>query len=264
MPDLTKEQLVAETAAKRAGTAMLRMVGRLRHIRKKGRIDLVTEADLRAERIILDVIRNAFPGDNILSEEAGARNAPASARTWIIDPLDGTTNFAHGFPFFSVSIALQLAREPVLGVVYIPSSRELFEASRGRGAFLNKRPIRVSATAGIGDALLGTGFPYYVHEQAERLLSLFEKMIVTAQGVRRPGAASIDLAYVAAGRLDGFWEEGLKPWDTAAGLVLVEEAGGVLSTFRGDPYSPYDNTILAANPAIHAEMLRILREPEKG
>jgi myo-inositol-1(or 4)-monophosphatase len=263
-PDFTKEQLVAEKAAKRAGTALLRMVGRIRHIRKKGRIDLVTEADLRAERIILDVIQDAFPGDNILSEEAGARSSPASARTWIIDPLDGTTNFAHGFPLFAVSIALHLERQPVLGVVYIPSSRELFEASKGRGAFLNKRPIRVSAIAGVGDALLGTGFPYYVHEQAERLLSLFGRMIVTAQGVRRPGAASIDLAYVAAGRLDGFWEEGLKPWDTAAGVVLVEEAGGVLSTFGGAPYSPFDNTIVAANPAIHAEMLKVLREPKKG
>jgi myo-inositol-1(or 4)-monophosphatase len=261
MPDFTKEQLVAEKAAKRAGTALLHMVGRIRHIRKKGPIDLVTEADLRAERIILDAIQNAFPGDNILSEEAGARNSTTAARTWIIDPLDGTTNFAHGFPFFAVSIALQLEREPVLGVIYIPSSRELFEASRGRGAFLNKRPIRVSTIAGIGDALLGTGFPYYIHEQAQRIMPLFGRMIVTAQGVRRPGAASIDLSYVAAGRLDGFWEEGLKPWDTAAGVVLVEEAGGVLTTFEGTPYSPYDHTIVAANPAIHADMLKILREP---
>jgi myo-inositol-1(or 4)-monophosphatase len=261
MLDFTKEQLVAEKAAKRAGTALLRMVGRIRHIRKKGPIDLVTEADLRAERIILDAIQNAFPGDNILSEEAGARNSLTETRTWIIDPLDGTTNFAHGFPFFAVSIALQLERKPVLGVVYIPSSRELFEASRGRGAFLNKRPIRVSTIARIGDALLGTGFPYYIHEQAHRIMPLFGRMIASAQGVRRPGAASIDLSYVAAGRLDGFWEEGLKPWDTAAGVVLVEEAGGVLSTFEGTPYSPYDHTIVAANPAIHADMLKILREP---
>jgi len=262
MPDFTKEQLVAEKAAKRAGTALLRMVGRIRHIRKKGPIDLVTEADLRAEGIILDAIQNAFPGDNILSEEAGARNSPAAARTWIIDPLDGTTNFAHGFPFFAVSIALRLEREIVLGVVYIPTSRELFEASRGRGAFLNKRPIRVSTTAGIGDALLGTGFPYDIHERPERILPLFGGMIAAAQGVRRPGAAAIDLAYVAAGRLDGFWEEGLKPWDTAAGVILVEEAGGVLSTFEGAPFSPHDNTILAANPFIHAQMLEILREKQ--
>jgi myo-inositol-1(or 4)-monophosphatase len=263
MPDFTKEQMVAERAAKKAGTALLRMVGRIRHIRKKGPIDLVTEADLRAERIVLDAIQNAFPDDNILSEEAGAQNSPTTARTWIIDPLDGTTNFAHGFPFFAISIALQLERKPVLGVVYIPASRELFEASRGRGAFLNKKPIRVSTIARLGDALLGTGFPYYIHEQARRIMPLFGRMIGKAQGVRRPGAASIDLSYVAAGRLDGFWEEGLKPWDTAAGVVLVEEAGGVLSTFRGDAYCPYDNTILAANPAIHAEMLKILREPEE-
>jgi myo-inositol-1(or 4)-monophosphatase len=263
MSDLTKEQQVAEEAAKRAGTSLLRMLGRVRNIRKKGPIDLVTEADLRAERIILEAIRNNFPGDNILSEEAGTRNASASARTWIIDPLDGTTNFAHGFPFFAVSIALQLEHEPVLGVVYIPSSKELFKASRGQGAFLNKRPIRVSKTAGIVDALLGTGFPYYVHEQAQRLVPLFGRMIVAAQGVRRPGAASIDLAYLAAGRFDGFWEEGLKPWDTAAAIVLVEEAGGVVSTFDGSPYSPYENTIVAANPAIHPEMLKILRE-QKG
>lgn len=263
MHDFTRERLVAEKAAKRAGTALLRMLGRIRHIRKKGRIDLVTEADLRAERIILDVIQTAFPGDNVLSEEAGARNAAAATRTWIVDPLDGTTNFAHGFPLFAVSIALQLERKPVLGVVYIPSSRELFEACSGRGAFLNKRPIRVSTAARIDDALLGTGFPYYVHDKAQRVLSLFGKMILAAQGVRRPGAASLDLAYVAAGRLDGFWEEGLKPWDTAAGALLVEEAGGVLSTYDGTPYSPYDDTLVAANPAIHAEMLKILRDTEK-
>jgi len=264
MTDLTKEQAVAEKAAKRAGTALLRMVGRVRHISKKGRIDLVTEADLKAESIIIDAIQNAFPHDHILSEEAGERNSQTGDRTWIIDPLDGTTNFAHGFPSYAVSIAFQLKHEPVLGVVYIPSSRELFEASRGRGAFLNKRPIRVSRAAKIGDALLGTGFPYYIHDRARSILSLFGKMLLAAQGVRRPGAASVDLCYVGAGRLDGFWEEGLKPWDTAAGMVLVEEAGGVVSTYEGETYSPFDQTIVAANPSIHAEMLKLVRESVNG
>ncbi len=233
--------------------------GTVNHIMKKGEIDLVTEADIQAEKAVLDILRRAYPDDSILSEEAGEREQ-SSHRTWVIDPLDGTTNFAHAFPFFAVSIALEVRGKTVLGLVSNPYMNEHFEARAGAGAKLNAKPIRVSATRRVKDALIGTGFPYDVHEKPDRVMSLFRKMIVAAQGIRRPGSAAIDLCYVAAGRLDGFWEQGLKPWDTAAGALIVEEAGGCLSTIDGGPYSPYSETILAANPYIHEEMMRILAE----
>jgi len=254
-----KELAIVREAARVTGKILGRMFGQVYNITKKGDIDLVTEADLKAEKTILEILERHFPGDNILSEEAGS-NCKTSDRTWLIDPLDGTTNFAHGFPFFAVSIALEVEKEIVLGVVYNPYMQEYFEAVKGMGAYLNERPLKVSETPTLGESLLGTGFPYNIHEKPERVMEVFAKMVVLAQGVRRPGAAALDLCYVAAGRLDGFWEEGLKPWDTAAGAVIVKEAGGTLTTFEGEPYNPYLETIVATNNLIHSAMVRALSE----
>jgi myo-inositol-1(or 4)-monophosphatase len=252
-----KEIDVASQAAMATGNILSRMCGQVDHITKKSDIDLVTEADLQAEKIILRILRRHFPHDNIISEEAG-NDGQGSKRTWLVDPLDGTTNFAHAFPFFAVSIALEVEEEIVLGIVYNPCMREYFEAVAGKGAYLNKKPLHVSKTSSLGESLLGTGFPYTIHDEPERVMELFEKMIVLAQGVRRPGSAALDLCYVAAGRFDGFWEEGLKPWDTAAGVVIVKEAGGTLTTFEGEPYNPYLKSIVAANPLIHGAMIHTL------
>ncbi len=253
-----KELAVAREAAKAAGKILSRMLGNTHHIMKKGEIDLVTEADLAAEKIILEIVSNKFPKDNILAEEAGRRDE-ASNRTWLIDPLDGTTNFAHRFPFFAVSIALEIEKEIVMGVVYNPHMGEFFEAAKGNGAYLNGELLRVSATFSLQESLLATGFPYDVHERSEGVLKLLEKMIVRAQGIRRLGSAALDLCYVAAGRLDGFWEESLKPWDTGAGDVIVREARGRLTNFGGEPYNPYLGSVVASNGLIHNEMLEVLR-----
>jgi len=254
-----KELHVAGLAARGAGGILNRLFGQVDHIKKKGEIDLVTEADLMAEKSILEAIGRSFPDDNVLAEESG-RHGKVSDRTWLIDPLDGTTNFVHGFPFFAVSIALEIKGQIVLGVVYNPFMDEYFEAARGTGAYLNKKPIKVSEVNTLGESLLGTGFPYYVHEGPQRVVDHFRRMLVAAQGLRRPGSAAIDLCYVAAGRLDGFWEEGLKPWDTAAGMVIAEEAGGKVSTYDGRPYSPYEKNIVAANLHIHGAMIEVLKE----
>ncbi len=254
---LKKELDVTYEATRAAGKILNRMFGQVSHIAKKGDIDLVTEADFQVEKAVLEIIRRNFPQDNILSEETG-EHKEVSERTWIIDPLDGTTNFVHGFPFFAISIALEVENEIVLGVVHNPHMDEHFEAVRGKGAFLNKKPIKVSQTLNLAESLLATGFPYNIHEKPEMVMELFEKMVVTAQGVRRPGSAAIDMCYVAAGRLDGFWEEGLKPWDTAAGTVIVKEAGGILTTFQGESYTPYLKSVVASNPFVHNMMLKVL------
>jgi len=252
-----KESAVAQRAAGRAGDILTRMLGSPNSIMKKGEIDLVTEADLAAEQAVLGIIGEAFPADRILSEEAGVREAPSS-RTWIIDPLDGTTNYAHGFPFFAVSIALAVENETVLGVVYNPCMEEFFLAQKGRGTFLNGEPLHVTETAGLEDALLATGFPYDVHEHPDRVMTLFKRFLVRAQGIRRLGTAALDMCYVAAGRLDGFWEQDLHPWDTAAGDILVREAGGHVTTFSGGAYTPYEKTVLASNGLIHEDMVAVV------
>lgn len=254
---LEDESIVAREAVKAAGKILSCMLGNAHHIVKKGEIDLVTEADLAAEKIILEIVGHNFPKDNILSEEAGRRDE-ASNRTWLIDPLDGTTNFAHRFPFFAVSIALEIESEVVLGVVYNPYMNEFFEASKGKGTYLNGELLRVSGTTTLQESLLATGFPYDVHERSEGVLKLLEKMIVRAQGIRRLGSAALDLCYVAVGRLDGFWEESLKPWDTGAGDIIVREAGGRLTTFWGEPYNPYLGSVVASNGLIHDEMVKVL------
>ncbi|MBW1729442.1 MAG: inositol monophosphatase [Deltaproteobacteria bacterium] len=254
-----KELTVASEAAKKAGKILNETFGRVHHIMKKGEIDLVTEADLNSEKAILTVLSEAFPKDNILSEETGNQDH-LSQRTWLVDPLDGTTNFAHGFPFYCVSIALEVDQELMVGVVYNPYMNELFQAIRGQGATLNGKPIHTSQTSSISEALLGTGFPYDIHQRSEGVLDLFRRMVLVAQGVRRAGSAALDLCYVAAGRLDGFWEQSLKPWDTAAGCVILLEAGGRLSTYNGGAYDPYKNTIVGSNPFIYDEMMHIIRQ----
>lgn len=255
---LENEREVAGRAAKAAGEILKGKLGKVHHIGRKGEIDLVTEADLAAEKIILRMLNNHFPKDNILSEEAGAHEG-SSSRTWIIDPLDGTTNFAHGFPFFAVSIGLEIEGEFVLGIVYNPFMNEFFEARKGRGAFLNRKPISVSHARNLRESLLATGFPYDIQERGNRIFERFRTMALSSQGIRRAGSAAIDMCYVAAGRLDGLWEENLKPWDTAAGAVIVLEAGGLLSTFEGQAFTPYGTSLVACTPLIHTEMLKALK-----
>ncbi len=251
------EQEIAGRAARSAGDMLKHKFGNVQQIRKKGETDLVTEADLAAEKIVMEMLHHYFPKDNILSEEAGGLGG-SSARTWIIDPLDGTTNFTHGYPFFAVSIGLEVENEVVLGVVYNPAMDEFFEARRGTGALLNGNPIHVSHAEKLKDSLLATGFPYDLERGGNRLFEWYRVMSMASRGVRRAGAAALDLCYVAAGRLDGLWEEGLKPWDAAAGVVIVKEAGGQLSTCRGEPYTPYRESIIACTPLIHEEMIQLL------
>lgn len=252
-----EEALTARTAALEAGKVLRRLFRKGVGARKKGEIDLVTDADLRSEKIILGRITEKFPQDSLLAEESG-RRAGRLERVWIVDPLDGTTNFAHSLPFFAVSVGLEIQRELVVGVVFNPILNELYEAVRGRGAFLNGRRIAVSRVETLKEALLATGFPYSIHEAPGGPLLRFGRMIARAQGVRRPGAAALDLCWVAAGCMDGHWEEGLKPWDTAAGALILEEAGGRLTTFDGAPYNPHEKTMVASNGLIHEAMLRAL------
>lgn len=242
-----------------AGGLLRERASRRHDIRYKGEINLVTEADLLSEEFIVDRIHRAFPGHDILAEESLATAKGACFR-WIIDPLDGTTNFAHGYPIFCVSIALEAAGEILLGAVYNPMLHELFVAAKGEGATLNGAPLAVSQTADLGRALLGTGFPYDLRETRDNNMNYFQAVAMSAQAVRRSGAAALDLAYVAAGRYDGFWELRPMPWDAAAGWLLVTEAGGVVSDIFGAPYGLHSPHILAGNGAINEQMLRVIAE----
>ena len=255
------ERRVAVDVARAAGHLLRDEVSGVRRIAYKGMpTNLVTEMDQRAEAEILARLRGAFPDDAILSEEHGVAAAGSSGRRWIVDPLDGTTNYAHGLPVFGVSIALQAGRRVVLGVIYDPSRDELFVGERGRGATLNDAPIRVSATASLDESLLATGFPYNIRETAENNFGQYELLSLRSQGVRRMGSAVIYLAYVAAGRLDGYWELRLGAWDAAAGSLLVEEAGGRVTGITGEPLDLDAPSIMATNGRIHGEMLRALQE----
>lgn len=246
--------------AREAGGVLIDRLGRAR-ISTKGDIDLVTEADLAAEKLIIERIKSHYPRHAILAEESGASvelDAGKSDWKWIIDPLDGTTNYAHGYPCFCVSIAVEHAGQIELGVVYDPTRDELFAAERGQGATLNERPIRVSTIADLNSAMLCTGFPYNVRERPD-FAREFIKFTMTAQAVRRDGSAALDLAYLACGRFDGFWEDGLNAWDIAAGLLLIEEAGGRVTDFRGAPLSIYTPKVLATNGLVHEAMMGVLR-----
>lgn len=247
--------------ARDAGRILAERFGRAITVSNKGDIDLVTEADLASERFIIERIQTHYPRHQILAEESGAsaQSEQHSEYKWIIDPLDGTTNYAHGYPCFCVSIALEhtASRQIVVGVIYDPTRDELFAAERGQGATLNGRRIRVTDTFDLNRALLCTGFPYDVRERGD-FARHFTNFINHAQAVRRDGSAALDLAYVACGRFDGFWEEGLRPWDVAAGVLLVEEAGGRVSRYDGAHFDVYTPPILVSNGLIHDAMMRVL------
>lgn len=256
-PEIAERWKQAVLAAEAAGKVLMSYFGRPMEIRKKGLIDLVTEADLAAENEIVNRIVAAFPGDRFYSEET-RRDSADSADLWVIDPLDGTTNFSHGYPFFGVSIAHRRRGRETLGVVLAPAFGELFSACRGKGAFLNGNPIRCSSTASVHESLLVTGFSYDIDLHSDGVLRRFRDVLLRAQGVRRDGSAALDLCYVAAGRFDGFWEEHLKPWDTAAARVIVEEAGGRVTTFGGGPFDIFGREVLASNGLVHGELLDVL------
>jgi myo-inositol-1(or 4)-monophosphatase len=254
------ERRVAVDAARAAGRLLREELAGVRRIAYKGTpTNLVTEMDQRAEGEILGRLRAAFPDDAILSEETGAA-AGRSGRRWIVDPLDGTTNYTHGLPIFGVSIALEAEAGVVLGVVYDPSRDELFVAERGGGATLNEAPIRVSATKTLGESLLVTGFPYTIRETPDTNLPEYAAFSVRARAVRRLGSAVIDLAYVACGRFDGFWELRLGAWDVAAGSVLVEEAGGTVTGIDGRPLDLDAPTLVATNGLVQRAVLDVLAE----
>lgn len=253
---------IAVRAARRAGEIIIRGMNRLHRleIRAKGQNDFVTEIDLAAERDIIETIRKHYPDHGVLAEESGELDGARgeSEFVWIIDPLDGTTNFLHGFPQFAVSIAVARRGRVEHGVIYDPLRQELFTTSRGEGAQLDGRRIRVSSHVGLEGALIGTGFPYRSNVRwLDHYMAMLKTVMQRTAGIRRPGSAALDLAYVAAGRLDGFWEFGLAPWDTAAGTLLITEAGGLVSTLRGTEYNQQGH-ILAGSPKVHAALLEAL------
>ena len=235
-------------------------------IDKKGTIDLVTEVDLECERMCRAVIAERFPGHDVLAEElsSGPGEAAKSAYRWVFDPLDGTTNYAHGLPIFCASLALEIDGAAEVGAIYDPTRRELFTAERGVGAYLNGTPLRVSATTTLLDALLVTGFSYDVHKQRGDLVGLFGAFLGKARAVRRLGSAALDLCYVAAGRFEGFWEQHLKPWDVAAGALMVTEAGGTVTGMDGSPFDPAAAHLVASNGRLHDGMLTVIREFRAG
>jgi myo-inositol-1(or 4)-monophosphatase len=245
--------------AREAGHILLEKFGRITQITKKGDINLVTEADLASEALIIERIKSHHPKHEILAEEAGkAVIIGDSVWKWIVDPLDGTTNYAHGYPCFCVTLALEHDGEIVVGVTFDPTRDELFSTEKGQGASLNGRRMRVSATDKLGDALVVTGFPYDFKSKPDFARHLTD-FLFHSRGVRRDGSAAIDMAYVACGRYDGFWEEGLNPWDVAAGKLLIEEAGGQVTYYDGSPFNIYSPPICASNGTIHSQMLDVLR-----
>jgi myo-inositol-1(or 4)-monophosphatase len=249
----------AISLATEAGKILRDNFGRNIIVSHKGQIDLVTEIDLLSEKFIKEQILSHYPRHQILAEEGGL-TADKSEYLWIIDPLDGTTNYAHGYPVFAVSIALEYAGEVVLGVVYDPMREELFVAEKGAGATLNNRAIHVTTRQQVSDSLLVTGFPYDIKKSALNNLNYFSQFCLTARAVRRDGSAALDLCYTAAGRFDGFWEMKLGPWDAAAGVLLVQEAGGCVSQFDGSEFNLRAPELLASNGLIHQEMLQLMQQ----
>jgi myo-inositol-1(or 4)-monophosphatase len=253
--------------AREAGAVLREGHGRVHAPEKKGRIDLVTEHDRRSEALLIERIRERFPDHAIVAEESGlhAGGARAGGPRWYCDPLDGTTNFAHNYPFFCVSLGVEVGGVLAAAAVYDPVRDEMFAAAAGEGATLNDEPIHVSAIAPLEDALLVTGFPYDVREHPERHVPLFQEFLLRAQGVRRDGSAALNLCYVAMGRFDGMWEGALSPWDIAAGALLVREAGGVITGYAGEPLRLDGRRIVTANPALHARLLEVVAlHPEAG
>ena len=244
-------------AACSAGKILRERVDSIREIRHKGVVDIVTDVDLQSEHEISTALLQAFPSHTLLGEEGGARGGGDTRYRWIVDPLDGTTNYAHGFPFFCVSIGLEVEGEMALGVAYDPSLDELFVAEAGRGASVNGQPIRASSTTELSQALLATGFPY---DRAEfpRALRSFEALSLRSQAVRRAGSAVLDLCYVACGRLDGYWEHHVRAWDVAAGSLIVVEAGGAVTATDGSAFSVDSGQVLSSNGVLHPALTEVL------
>jgi myo-inositol-1(or 4)-monophosphatase len=251
---------VATDAARQAGAVLAECTRAGFRIEHKHVINLVTDADHRAEQRIIDVIHDSFPTHPVLAEERGLTEQSSSRYKWVIDPLDGTTNFAHGFPAYCVSIGVECDGRGILGVVYDPTRDELFTAQIGHGAYLNGAPIFVSKTNLLDQALLVTGFAYDIRDTPNNNLNHFMRFALNVQGLRRTGTAALDLCYVAAGRFDGFWEVALNPWDMAAGVVILREAGGRVTDFRGNIHSIYGKELVASNGLIHQAMLNLLQE----
>ena len=262
---------IAIEAVKEAGKIQEEKFGENFKIEHKGEINLVTEVDYQCEKVIIDIIKRDYPEHEILTEEAGSvKGLPPSHSPltkggqmegkykWIIDPLDGTTNYAHSYPCFCASIGLEIDGEIVAGAVYNPMLDELFTSVKGKGAYLNEKRIGVSKIADINKSLLATGFPYDIRDSKENNLNHFCNFAVRAQAIRRPGSAVLDLCYLAAGRFDGFWELKLYPWDMAASSLIVKEAGGMITDFKGGEFSIYKGEMLATNGLIHKEMIEIL------
>jgi myo-inositol-1(or 4)-monophosphatase len=264
---LEKVALTGRQAALAAGAVLRQNYYKPHQITMKGAIDPVTESDFQAQEMIIALIRQKFPEHDFLAEEkleegddgqgtTGKDNLPAFR--WIIDPLDGTVNFAHGYPAFCVSIACEAAGVLQYGVIYDPLRDELFEARKGEGAWLNGQSIRISQTERLERALVATGFPYDIRERLPETVARMERILGVAQGLRRGGSAALDMCYIACGRFDGYYEENLKPWDTAAGLLLIQEAGGRVTTFNGGTYNIYSPNILASNGVLHDDFLTLV------
>jgi len=255
----------AVKAARKAGAIINRasLDVDLVQVSAKGRSDFVTEVDRAAEEAIIDTLRTAYPQHGFLAEESGASGPEANNEyTWIIDPLDGTTNFIHGFPQYAVSIALQHRGQLTQAVVYDPTRNDLFTASKGRGAFLNDRRLRVSRRTQLRECLVGTGFPFRSLEHLDAYLRIFKRITEETAGIRRPGAAALDLAYVAAGRLDGFWEFGLSPWDMAAGALLILEAGGFIADLDGEGNYLTSGNVVCGSPKVFPQLLKLIQEAQ--
>lgn len=248
---------VAEETAREAAKVLLENLGKVKEIEFKAKNSLVTEVDKLSEKIIISNIKKNFPDHDIFAEESG-KDFSDSDYVWLIDPIDGTTNYAHAYPFFSISIALEIKGEVIAGLVYDPVKDEMFTAEKGKGAFLNGDPISVSKSDEIRHSHVCTGFMHEVEWMVEANIRHFGNFIRRARAVRRDGSAALDLCYVACGRFDGFWELGLNPWDTAAAVLIVKEAGGHVSKFTGDEFSIYDKEILATNSIIDDQMIEIL------
>jgi myo-inositol-1(or 4)-monophosphatase len=245
-----------------AGEMQMARFGSDVRVDKKGAIDLVTEVDLAVERMFRALIADRFPDHDVLAEEMGQLHRGGSHR-WVFDPLDGTTNYAHGVPIFCATVALEIDGDPSVGAVYDPNRRELFTAEHGVGAWLNGAPLRVSSASTLVDSLLVTGFPYDVRDRLSDILDPFAAFLEKARAVRRLGSAAIDLCWVAAGRMDGFWEQGLQAWDTMAGALLVQEAGGRVTALDGGPFRAESGHCLASNGLIHEEMLAVIRDTKR-
>jgi myo-inositol-1(or 4)-monophosphatase len=250
-----------QETAREAGELLLSYFGKVA-IESKGDVDLVTEADRKSEKLIIERLKSRWPAHDITAEES-ARTATGSEYRWYIDPLDGTTNFAHGYPVFCVSIAVDHKGERIAGVIYDPTRKEMFSAEKSGGAEMNGRKIHVSKTGRLAESLLSTGFPSHKRHKNPNI-HFYHQLSLRTHGVRRAGSAALDLAYVACGRYDGFWEFNLNPWDTAAGVLLVEEAGGQVSGFLGDPFDIASREVMASNKVLHPELQMQIQEIMEG